>query len=86
MQRSTRALTDHAESVSERSRENAYYERYFFFFLGHLKHDDESSHVTKSYEQWQGQWRESELTTLISEVGGGTNVQSNQAHVLQYKS
>jgi len=30
--------------------------------------------------------KESELTTLISEVSGGTNVQSKQAHVLQYKS
>ena len=31
-------------------------------------------------------WKELELPTLISEVGGGTNVQSKQAHVLQYNS
>jgi len=30
--------------------------------------------------------KEPELTTLISEVGCGTNVQSKQVHVLQYKS
>jgi len=29
------------------------------------------------------QWKEPELTTLISEVGGGTNM---QARVLQYKA
>jgi len=27
-----------------------------------------------------------ELTTFISEVGGGTNIQSKKASVLQYKS
>jgi len=27
-----------------------------------------------------------ELTTLISVVGGGTNIRSKQAHVLQCKS
>jgi len=32
------------------------------------------------------QWKEPELTTLISEVGGGTNMQSKQARVLQYKA
>jgi len=31
------------------------------------------------------QRKEPELTNLISEVGGGTNIQSKQAH-LQYKS
>jgi len=30
--------------------------------------------------------KEPESTTLISEVGSGTNVQSKQVHVLQYKS
>jgi len=29
------------------------------------------------------QCKEPELTNLISEVGGGTNIQSKQAHVLQ---
>jgi len=32
------------------------------------------------------QWNEPELTTLISEVGGGTNMQSMQARVLQYEA
>jgi len=32
------------------------------------------------------QWKEPELTTLISEVGGSTNMQSMQARVLQYKA
>ena len=32
------------------------------------------------------QWKEPELTTLISEVSGSTNMQSMQARVLQYKA
>jgi len=32
------------------------------------------------------QWEEPELTTLISEVSGSTNMQSMQARVLQYKA
>ena len=32
------------------------------------------------------QWKEPELTTLISDVGGSTNMQSMQARVLQYKA
>ena len=32
------------------------------------------------------QWKEPELTTLISEVGGSTNMQSMQARVLHYKA
>ena len=31
-------------------------------------------------------WKEPELTTLFNEVGGGTNMQSKQARVLQYKA
>jgi len=31
------------------------------------------------------QWKEPDLTTLISEVGGGTHMQSKQACFLQYK-
>jgi len=34
----------------------------------------------------KAQWNEPELTTLISEVGSGKNIQSKQAHVPQYKS
>jgi len=32
------------------------------------------------------QWKEPELTTLISEVGSGTNMQAKPARVLQYKA
>jgi len=32
------------------------------------------------------QWKEPELTTLISEMGGSTNMQNMQARVLQYKA
>jgi len=32
------------------------------------------------------QWKEPALTTLISEVGGGTNMQSKPARVLHYKA
>jgi len=32
----------------------------------------------------QAQWIDPKLTTSISEVGGGTNVQNNQACILQY--
>jgi len=31
-------------------------------------------------------WKEPELTTLISEVGGSTNMQCMQARVLQYEA
>ena len=32
------------------------------------------------------QWKEPELTTLINEMGGGTNMQSKPARVLHYKA
>ena len=34
----------------------------------------------------KAQWKKPELTPLINEVGGGTNMQSKQARVLQYKA
>jgi len=34
----------------------------------------------------KGHWKEPELTTLVSEVDGDTNIQSKQARVLQSKS
>jgi len=34
----------------------------------------------------KAQWKDPKLTTLISEVGGGTNIQSKQARVPQYKA
>jgi len=32
------------------------------------------------------QWKEPEFTTLVSEVGGSTNMQIMQARFLQYKA
>ena len=32
------------------------------------------------------QWKEPELTTLVSEMGGSTNMQSMQTRVLEYKA
>jgi len=40
----------------------------------------------KYMNTYKAQWKEPELTTLISEVGGGAYVQSKQAHVLQYEA
>jgi len=34
----------------------------------------------------KAQWKEPELTALISEVGGGPDIQSRQAQFLQCKS
>jgi len=34
----------------------------------------------------KAQWKELELTTLISEMAGNTNMQSMQARVPQYKA
>ena len=34
----------------------------------------------------KAQWKEPELTTLISEMGGSINMQHMQARVLQYKA
>jgi len=34
----------------------------------------------------KAQWKEPEFMTLISEVSGGKNIRSKQAHVLKYKS
>jgi len=33
----------------------------------------------------KAQWKETEIRVLISEVSGGPNVESKQAHVLQHK-
>jgi len=56
-----------------------------FCSSGHLQNEQEARHETKIYEHDKARWKDPELTTLFSEVGGcGTNVQSKQAHVLQY--
>jgi len=55
----------------------------FFFYSGHLQNERERPDMKqKCMDTNKAQWKEPELTTLISEVGGGTNVRSKQAHVL----
>jgi len=34
----------------------------------------------------KAKWKEPKLTTLISEVGSGTNIQSKQAHILKNRN
>jgi len=34
----------------------------------------------------KAQWKDAALTSLISEMDGGTNIQSKQVNVLQYES
>jgi len=62
--------------------------RTIFFYSGHLQHECERSDMERNYvtNNKAQQWNELELTTLVSEVSGGTKVQSKQAHVLQYKN
>ena len=59
-----------------------------FFYSGHLQHEhgrpDMEQKYINSYKK--AQWKEPEFTTLMSEVGGGTNIKNKQAHILQYKS
>jgi len=57
------------------------------FDSGHLKTEREMQNMKrKCMSTDKAQWKDPELTTSISEVGGSTYAQSKQAHVLQYKS
>jgi len=59
--------------------------RTIVFDLGHLQHECESADMERKYlNSDKAQWIDPMLTTLISEVGGDTNIQSNQACILQY--
>ena len=50
--------------------------RTIFFDSGHRQHERERPDVErKCMNSDKSQWKEPELTTLISQVGGGTNVQ-----------
>jgi len=61
--------------------------RTVFFDSGHLQHERERSDVERKYiNSDKAKWKNSSLTTLISEVGGGTNIQSKQASVVPCKS
>jgi len=51
----------------------------------HLQHKRERRDMERKLMNTdKAQWKDPELTTLISEVGGGTNIQSKQAHLLQF--
>jgi len=59
--------------------------RTLVFDSGNLQHECERSDMERKYlNSDQAQWIDPKLTTSISEVGGGTNVQNNQACILQY--
>jgi len=75
------------QNASERSRENACYERYCFA-SGHLQHERYRPGMERKYmNSDKAQRKEPESTTARSgAVGGGTNIQSMQAPVLRYKS
>jgi len=60
--------------------------RTIFFYSGHLQHESERPSMERKHmSSGKVKWKKSELITLISEVGGGRNTQSKQAHVQQYK-
>jgi len=53
---------------------NDYYERTNDFYSSHLQHERERHYIgTKTLDSEKTQRKESELTTLVSEVGAGTN-------------
>ena len=56
-------------------------------WLGHLPNERERLDIKrKCVNTDKAQWNEPELTTLISEVGDGTNIRSKEAHALPYQS
>ena len=58
-----------------------------FCYSGHLQNERERPDMKRKHMNTnKAQWKEPELTASVNEVDGGTNVQSKQAHVLQYKS
>jgi len=58
-----------------------------FLDSGHLQYERTRPHMEQKYmNSDKAQWKEPELTALISKVVCGTNIQSKKAHVLQCKS
>ena len=57
-----------------------------FWFRSSATWTQKARCAKKILENDKAQSKDPELTTLFSEVGGGTNVQSKQAHVPQCKS
>jgi len=73
-------------STSERSRENVYYERYCFIQVS-CNMNAKGQTWNENIWQWQGPKKKARVNNLVKwAVGGGTNIQSNQACVLRYKS
>jgi len=57
------------------------------FDSDHLQYERETPNMEwKCVNSDKAQMKEPELTPLINEVGGGTNLQWNQVHVMKYKS
>jgi len=55
------------------------------FDVGHLQHESKRPDTERKYlNSDKAQCRDPKLTTIISEVCGGTSIQSNQACILQY--
>ena len=53
----------------------------------HLQNEHKRPDMKRKYMNTdKAHWKEPKLTTLISEVDCGTNIQSRQAHVVRYKS
>jgi len=77
-------MDEREENASERIRDNRCYEWYFLIHVT-CKLKAEADMKRKYMNTDSAQWKEPEWTTLIREVGVGTNMQSKQARVLQYK-
>jgi len=57
------------------------------FNSGHLQHERVRLEMERKYMNSDKiQSKSPSLQPLISEVGGGTNIQSKQGRILQYKS
>jgi len=57
------------------------------FDSGHLQHEREKPDMERKYmNSDKAQWKEPELTALLGNVGGGTNKQGKNAHIVQCKS
>jgi len=60
--------------------------RTIFCDSGHMQNERERPDMKRKYiNTTKAQGKESELTTLISEVGGGTNIQRKLTHVVRCK-
>jgi len=62
--------------------------RTILFYSGHLQHERERPDMERKYMNsgnWQGSKKRGRVNNLVKwDRGGGTNIQSKQARVLQY--